>query len=73
VTEKDDLSLLDGLGPTDRAKLNAKEYSRLLNSPTHFALAAGPSIRHRAEKNTTMLSRRWQFETERFMSLGSRS
>jgi len=24
VTEKDDLSLLDGLGPTDRAKLNAK-------------------------------------------------
>jgi len=66
VAEKDDLSLLDRLGATDRAKLNAKASLPSLNLPILSAHAAAQSVLHHAKRSTSYRSRPSQFGIARF-------
>jgi len=71
VTEKDDLSLLDGLGITDRAKLNAKGIFTVTQLAYTFRPRRGPSIWPRSEKKYHHALKAWQFETRRFHVVGT--
>ena len=71
MTEKDDLSLLGGLGTTDRAKLNSKGLFTVTQLAYTFRPRRRPSTWHRVENDITMLSKRWQFETGKIHVVGT--